>query len=74
MCAPGAAVQVYTWGSGYCGQLGQGSTLVSLRPSIVDHFCELQVSLSSVLASNRAILSRGPGGSAGLLNSSVFVR
>jgi hypothetical protein len=35
--------QVYTWGSGYCGQLGQGSTLVSLRPEVVEHLLNTQV-------------------------------
>lgn len=35
---------VYTWGSGFHGQLGQEEATVSLHPSLVKDFCALQVS------------------------------
>ena len=35
--------KVYTWGSGYCGQLAQGDVMVALKPEVVQHLLDLQV-------------------------------
>ena len=34
---------IYTWGSGYCGQLGQGEKMESLVPGVIDYLNSIQV-------------------------------
>lgn len=40
--------QVYTWGAGYCGQLGQRGTSVSPLPAVVPGFVERNVTVTYV--------------------------
>jgi alpha-tubulin suppressor-like RCC1 family protein len=39
---------VYTWGSGFHGQLGQDEATVSILPDMVKDFCALQVACKSI--------------------------
>lgn len=50
---------VYTWGSGFHGQLGQGKTTVSPKPALVADFCSTQVLVRRVVCgrNHNAVIS-----------------
>ena len=41
---------IYTWGSGYHGQLGQGPRTVSMTAEVVDHFVKFHILISRIFA------------------------
>ena len=48
---------VYTWGSGYHGQLGQGTACVSFTPNTVEYFVVVHVTVKSIAAGSHHCLA-----------------
>jgi alpha-tubulin suppressor-like RCC1 family protein len=48
---------IYTWGSGFHGQLALGLTTVSLVPSVVDYFVRVHMLVSKIATSSHHCLA-----------------
>ena len=48
---------LYTWGSGYHGQLAQGTKVVSLTPGVVEYFLGVHLLVTQVAAGSHHCLA-----------------